>query len=614
MGLNKLGLTSGDRYQDKVATKLIAKMLVGYINGERHTLEIGKEQGIFAGWDDIVCMEPESPKLIHFQVKSGSNNYTQPQKDSMIASFTEVATWVKAVGYPIGTRKFVFLVEQLTPRIYTGVTIQELKHFLDTEISSGMDVSKIADLRGDSRYSRIFDYLGVCDFSDDQSILDGMNHLEIIYERTDMELEAETDSILDSCFLNSAVVRVTIENLIRSTSSTVNAFRPRWLLDVVASYLKPTTPRWTLYKIDSLAGSKAGIHDTRANSIECPSKSVPALWGHGGSSRLFLQAAPRHSDQAISKALIRLSLHLQQGNFVESDPASGWESKMWEKVGGTLGDHPHVPEPSSLNLRQARQQFTPSDTQDFPSPNHLEEEAKLLHSEMSKQLCNIVCGLMTQFLGELFSGSTPSSEELRDQALRRWNIWESTLQRDSSKRDTLFEYMLHPNAERLGDAATMRVGPKTSRLISKGIFMLLVVSVAMGGNDDDWYEAQEGFSMNVIANSAWSGSGEGGRTPRPITDPESVDELLESNKPRILLMSGTEDSPDRIYEGSLAEAPATRVNFAARHTAFSLVTNNSKFRKWVKDGNLDEIRNEIQKSIEELEQVVENQTQNLVYG
>ena len=66
--LQKLRLNKADKYQLIIATSYISKMLVNFVQGKEHYLDIGCEQGDIPTWDDLVIQSTQGV-YEHVQIK-----------------------------------------------------------------------------------------------------------------------------------------------------------------------------------------------------------------------------------------------------------------------------------------------------------------------------------------------------------------------------------------------------------------------------------------------------------------------------------------------------------------------------------------------------------------
>lgn len=61
--LAKLRLNQSDMYQRKVVVEYITNMLVDFVQGRSHYLEIGSEQGDIDAWDDLIIKISEHENI-----------------------------------------------------------------------------------------------------------------------------------------------------------------------------------------------------------------------------------------------------------------------------------------------------------------------------------------------------------------------------------------------------------------------------------------------------------------------------------------------------------------------------------------------------------------------
>jgi len=76
--LAKLRLDRTKKYELSIAVFEIAQMLAAFIEGRKHILSIGAEQGI-KGWDDFVVEESNGSHL-HLQIKRQQTDFDSTHK------------------------------------------------------------------------------------------------------------------------------------------------------------------------------------------------------------------------------------------------------------------------------------------------------------------------------------------------------------------------------------------------------------------------------------------------------------------------------------------------------------------------------------------------------
>ncbi len=591
-------------YQAKVVTMHVAEMVTNFVCGEHHVTEIGTECGQFPTWDDFVSLDSTNKLSTHYQVKSGSTNFSTSKVDNLTPTsidkcFIEIARWVKSQDFSSGQRKFVLIVEDSAPMLREGLTLKELQEFHNKEIQMCTDSTSIKILQGKEKFKTIFAYLkNICEFDSDQSIIDGLKHLEILVKNTAKEIEVDTNKTLKRISTNPDSTRILIENLITNITSSANSIKPRLLLQLIEQHLHSQIPKWTLYKIHRDTCSKSGIHDIGGESVECPTQFVPALWKRSSKGRLILDFPAFEEPIRLLASLMRLSIHFQDGTAAEMEKAQRIAilTFIGQKLGKTIGKKSEGDFCDNINIQETGNASFPIASNILEGFDKVEKEADEIDLEMNRTLCSQVCKAVSDKISNDYRPSITTDITTKtgyEKLMSRWGKWEKIIHDDSKRATMQFEYMLSPQSEKLEGWASLRVGPKTVDLLANGLLMLLIVSISCDGSDSDWNIVAGNRSMNVISNEEWSGTNFNYRKPRSITDSNSIDELLEGNKPDILLFSATEESPELIFEKSLAGSNAEKMLFASKHGSIVIITNNSKFKKRARNGSFDEIYNQI---------------------
>ncbi|MBA4053988.1 MAG: hypothetical protein C0490_04680, partial [Marivirga sp.] len=185
---------------------------------------------------------------------------------------------------------------------------------------------------------------------------------------------------------------------------------------------------------------------------------------------------------------------------------------------------------------------------------------------------------------------------LRTALEARWNAWKVEFDNSSTHRQKLLCSMLSLRAEGGDIQAELRLGLKTVRFLKDGLFLLLIVSVALNDNDEGWESFGNDLSVAACALSCWSGPAEY-REVRKLTD-HGTDRLLGQESAKILILAQVEISASDFIGASMAEPKATTDSLAAPHKPPFLVTNSMKLRSLIRSGDLDQLKNYLRGEIQ----------------
>lgn len=566
-------------YQTKIIVLEVARMLCGFIQGQVHPKFVKKEQGPIDGWDDLWVEEFDGTSL-HYQIKKQREDFD----DNIDKCFKGIAAWIKsneAIQNP-KLRRCRIVVPNDNLRFGPNLDLQRLVELCQVLLKDDVDLSKIEVISNKDAFKAIFAWLiNECGFVDVTHVAKGLQILSIASENNPDDIDAKAVSDLSHCFKSPQKLRDEIEGKVSQNHSFINAISPRKWLTFFVNELRDDLPRWTLYELNGTNWGKNGIHDLGDVHVERPMKLVPSLWKPNRSCELIFQAPVADASQELSLALIRLSLHMHRDAVVRLVDKSSWEREALNIVGKTLGDGSLTESLNELNFRDKANRLMVIDEGSIKGPVGPNEESKALHGEMSNLVAGIVCETVDRLVADL-----DASNQLYIPTFNRWERWKTILIDNVVRRNHLFEGMLRPSAEGKSISAVLRVGPKTAKLIADGIFMSLVVSVSLGGSDTDWFVGTESADMKIIGVRTWSGPSNGDRKVRKVYVGEKLDQLLENDKPKVLLLSGTESSPSQIFKRTLADEDLQSQSFAAKHHSAVLVTNSNLFEMAIANGDM----------------------------
>ncbi len=576
-----------DDYQEEVAILKISQMLVDFVRGLLHAKAIRSEQGPSEGWDDIVIDEANGTTT-YLQVK---RQYTElDRKKHVNPCFVAIREWVESKEFETGATKRAYKIvvpDDTQVGLAKEYGLHDL-YDLCLHIKAHTDPNLASTLRSTAKFGKLFDWLiSECGYKNDEQVYKVLRLVDIESMQNEGTIKGNTLLVLGTCFHSPAAVRGKIIHVLRDLPSFINCVKPRVLLREVIEYLIPDIARWTHYAFQSPTWLKSGIHDLEEGHIERPTVSVKSLWNPLTRNLLLINAPFSSAGKKLSKAILRLALHFDRDTFGEFTERKGWEAKALEAIGNTLGEEIKPSSGVLLNIRDMVRDIDVSDAISLDAISGTKEEATTLHAEMSEMVAKLVKLAVNELILDMHEDNP-----IQEKVLKRWGYWKSNIIDVSTERNTLFEEMLCPSAESDQISAVLRVGPKTVHLLAQGLFMLLIVSIAMGGSDTSCRYATDEVEMKVLAGKSWSGAEKSNRA-RPIHQGEAVVPLCEGEKAKILLLSGTDASPNQVLRNTFASKDVVDVRFAGYHKSAVVLTNDPMFQESVALGDMKTIANEI---------------------
>jgi len=571
-------------------------MLVAFIQGRKHYLRIGSEQGDIPTWDDLI-VEHDDGKLEHIQIKRQHTDFStfppirgfvnegkptqRPQDLSPVdKSLLSLAKWTEDNDPLISNPKRLFVIEvpDNTQLIKEDITISHLSNFCHNVITPSTTAASLATMEAsDNNTKRLFQWLTYwCGFKDWQHILTAFRALKIKQTGNELDIEERTETLLNSCFHDSDKVRQQIHTYITKNSSYTSAISPRPLFGELKNFCLPGIVAWTQYDKIGTVWNISGINDTDHNSIEKAPKVVNALWDSTLSTSLKVKTSST-LDEDLPASFIRLIVHFPNLATAHLNDAIKWKEHLKVSVGGTLGisdDDCH-----NLSIIEDVEQFVSSDQRPLHLITDARKEAESLKTSMDAHTWSSICESVHQRLLAM------ASSELLDAIELRWLKWKVELDADENERLQLCSLMLLPNAEGKEINVCVRYGPKTSKLIAEGIIMLLVVSVALGDESLGWKILNNSMSVETRAIKYWSGPSGEQRKTRKLSA-TGVETLIGKESSKVLILSGIENSASDINDESLAYDPGQNNSMAAPHKPLLIVTNSSKVNRLIEQGNI----------------------------
>ena len=594
--LKKLHLDQTKTYEVCIATYKISEMLIAFIQGRKHFLRIGSEQGDIPTWDDLI-IEHDDGQLEHIQIKrqhtdfstsppirgyvnEGKSNQRLQDLSPLDKSLLSLAKWT-IDNDPLNSnpkRLFVIEVPDNTQLIKEGITISHLSNFCHNVITPSTTPESLATLEAsDNNTKRLFQWLTHwCEFKDWQHILTAFKALKIKQTGNEVDIESRTETLLNSCFHTSDKVRKQIHTYITDNSSYTSAISPRPLFGELKDFYLPSIVTWTQYDKTGTVWNISGINDTDHDSIELAPKVVKGLWNSAQSTSLKVKTVST-LDEDLPVSFIRLIVHFPNLATAHLNNSTKWKEHLKVSVGGTLGisdDDCH-----SLSIIEDVEPYASSDQRPLNLITDARKEAEALKISMDEHTWSAICDSVHNRLLAM------TTSELLDAIELRWSKWKAELDTDEKERLKLCSLMLLPNAEGQEINVCVRYGPKTSKLIAEGIIMLLVVSVALGDESLGWKLLNNSMSVETRAIKYWSGPSGEQRKIRKLAS-TGIEKLIGKESSKVLILSGIENSASDINEESLAYDPSQNNSMASPHKPLLIVTNSTKVNRLIEQGNI----------------------------
>jgi hypothetical protein len=599
--LKKLRLDQTKKYEQSIATYEIAKMLVAFVEGKKHILCIGAEQGDIKGWDDLIIEEADR-SFTHIQVKrqqtpfspsgykctrSIKRNGNERELSPLDESMKYLANWVSASKMKDVKRQFKLEIPISNVKIKDDLDVRNFTTFCKSYINSTTKIENLETLcnvQNDSDAKNIFDWMtSWCDFKDWGHILEALQELTICNSGLESDIDNRTIIEIERIFQDSHTVLQLVKSYTEDNSAYTSAIAPRQLLFKLKEFLLPNIPTWTQIQNDGRIWKVSGIHDLEDNNqIERPSIIIPLVWDN---------ARPRHVkintssiDQCFAKPheeIFQLVLHLKGNCLGYCFNWLGWKECLKNKLGGTLGLTDDDFE--NLNISDDTAPFEISEARILDSHIKRDEFSKDLSDEMIKTTWKLVETKISIIIDEM---RTDNNSELRDAVEQRWNVWNTTFGLDNQEQRRLLKKMLHPKAEGQDILGELRIGAKATGLIAEGIYLLLIVSIALNENNQDWKIVDNDLTINVIGLNFWSGPAGAKRRVQKIDDDLSVLELIGKEESDIIIISKSTSPESEIIRKSLADEGGSNNSLASPHQPKLIVTANRQFKKLIIKGEI----------------------------
>lgn len=618
--LKKLGLDQTKVYEKYLALEEISKMLVSFVNGLPYNLAIGAEQGDIDKWDDLVIQTNTSCN-IYVQVKRQltdfssdpiiRDKYVKGKRKDITRDLSPLDEALKSLGERISRNtgskdlqdEFWLELPEGSINIKKGLEIRHLRKLCDIQIKSVTGPKDLCAIDSiDSNDHNIYLWLTTwCGFTDWEHIYKALKILKIKTCGLETDIDDRVKSNLSKIFKTTEVIRVrmVILSYLDENATYAGAIKPRQLLYLLKDYLLPQIHRWTLFQTDGSSWNISGIHDLEDNDeIERPSVIVPALWATSNPNARYLKIDGACVENClVSESLMRLSLHPQASFDILCSDKSSWKNTIKIKTGGTLGlSRDDV---NDLRILDGLELSSASELKEFTTIDAKESLAEELHTEMYKTTFKLVDSAILDKLRDMKSGN------LRTGVDSRWITWKQSLESSVEEQKKLFSKMLHPKAEGISISGELRVGPKTADLLSDALFLLLVVSVCLGDDDNpNWGAVADKLKMNSIGLAYWSGPADGSRKVIDIDDDAGIGKLLENELGQIIIipqseLTDTEIFEDNIFGNNTKYGLLTDLNYPKL-----LITKDRRFKRILAKGDISELKKYFQSCLDKYNNII----------
>ncbi len=609
--LQKIKLNLTEKYQQAIAGYHLADMVVKFAQGQEHVLNIGTEQGGIQKWDDLVLMvKPTHYK--HIQIKSQftdfpedptvRDNYQSGKRSGSprdLNKFDEtlesLANWNTTIDPSTISPKhsFEFSIPVITLRIKQGLTAKNLNDLIAVHIKPHTTAADLVTLQSaEPLVQRCFEYLTTwCSFTGWDHILKVFRLLQFAQRGTENDLHSNTEQILSNVFTNPADARAKIIQYLLDNTTFVGAISPRPLLYLLKDQLLPTVQLWTQIEKVGSQWEISGIQDlSDPQEIERPNIVVPALWNNDRYRNLKILIPPDESCVLLNN-VIHLALHLKGQVNTHASNKDLWSKTISEKVGGTIGTSAN--DCNDISITENTSPFTSSNSKILDTPADRDTFANKINSE----IINSTWQMMVAELEKKLTSETQT--ELRDAVYARWVVWKKSLNADENQRKLLLQGLVHPQAEGSDIMGELRIGPKSVHIIVEGLYLLLVISVALSTNENTWNQLTPELNAKLIGIEYWSGVSGKPRKVKSLDADKDILELIGKESSKVLVLSGVRSNKEDIYDYSLADGKEKFPHLGTPYRPKLLLTFNPKIRKLINEGKTAPITSFLKEMLKE---------------
>lgn len=627
--LKKLALDQTKMYERHLALEEISKMLVSFVKGLPHHLAIGAEQGDIEKWDDLV-IQTNTGGYIHVQVKRQTTDfstysikrdtYVQGKNKGVLRDLSPFDETLRSLGERISKKEsnssnsqkeFWLVLPESSIEIKKRLEIRHLRKFCEVQIKSVTTSNNLHALaKIDPNAQNIYEWLTTwCDFKDWEHILKALNVLKIKTPGMETDIVDRVDQNLSQIFVENEIkkVRMLILSYLEENTTYAGAIKPRQLLHELKDSLHVSISRWTKFQTDGSNWNISGIHDLENNNeIERSSVIVPALWPSDNPNARSLKIEGSYLDGCpVSNSLMRLSLHPQGSFDIVCSNESSWKQSIKNITGGTLGVAKN--DLNELRILARSEPSSSSEARELNTIDSQEEYAEDLHYEMYKTTFKLVDGVIFYEIRKMEKG------DLRIKVGSRWKSWKLSLENSVEEQRKLFTKILHPNAEGKSISGELRVGPKTVDLLSEALFLLLVVSVCLGDEDNsNWESVTNKLEMNSVGLAYWSGPADGTKKVIEIDDEVGFSKLLEKERGQIIIIPQSKLSDLEAFNDDIAGGNTKLTLLTHPRYPKLLITKDRKFKNELKKGDISKLIEYFRNSLDKYQSVIINAVDEVV--
>lgn len=617
--LKKLRLDQTKIYEQTIATYEISKMLVDYVQGRKHYLSIGAEQGDVETWDDLI-IEKEKGILIHVQVKRQNTNFSndnclrdnitkgkrngQPKDLSTIdTSMKSLANWIKDTNSDLNKKEFHIEIPTSEVQLKKGFTVRQFKEFIEQNYKPNITtVQGLSDLATkNSIVQNCYSWLNSwCDFEDWDHILKLLSIIKIKDSGSETDIELKTEDKLKDIFISDKVkeVRERILSYIHINTTFTGTISPRCLLFELKSYLQPNCSYWTQFERQDSKWRVSGTNDIELNTeIERPNFIIPKLWN--GTLLQNLKINAELSDYCdVSDSLLRLAIHQTGNSNTHCVNSAVIRRRITEKIGGTLGID--INDIHTLSILENNEKFICNDVKQLSSRS----ENKIYSHEMEKTMNLETWNKVTINIEDIINSMDNClSTTLQSQIEARWEKWKAKLKNDDKEIGELLHSIVHPYAEGESINGMFRVGMRTAQLLADSLFILLIISVVLDSeNKGDWKKINDRLTLVAIGLRYWSGEANKKRKVKAIDEDGKI--IIGRETANALIFSNVASSPNEMLNDLISDSKNQVQNSIAEGKIPDLViTNCVEFRKLINNGDIEAVRNYVKRQMRDSERI-----------
>lgn len=607
--LKKLALDKTKDYEKHIVLEEISQMICGFLDGNRHNLEIGSEQGNIEKWDDIVIKKYDK-SYIYVQVKRQSTdfskdsvlrgNYIQGTRKDLPRDLSPFDKTLRSLGNKIKedkniqTNTFRIILPEGNVAIKEGLVVSDFRRFHEQikSITRAEDLNELSKI--DYNAEKIYTWLtSWCEFEDWEHILSIMKILDIRTAGFETDIKERSKKELARYFENSKIDNIVslILSYIDENSTFAGTIRPRQLVYLLKDFLLSNIKKWTMFRTDDESWEVSGINDLINNDeIENPTNFIPEFWNETGYSHVLKINGECDKKCQVADSIMRLVVHSHATSNIACSNPESWKNNLEYKVAGTLGISEYdFQENRFLKLNDY---VAETEKNTYKTLDEKEDFAQNMNIEMYKLTLNIVDQRIRKKINLMKRG------ELRTDVEKRWNLWKVKLS-DFEQHSMFFSTMLHPAVEGESISGEMRVGPKTTNLLCESIYLMLIVSVCLCDNNNDcWEHINKELSMTSVALAFWSGPA-GKNDIIAIDDESGIKKLLESETNQVIVipqstLTNTELLSEDIYGNKNEEHLLSHTNFPKL-----LLTKEREFMRVLNKGDKEKVKEYLLSKLEQ---------------